>query len=88
MQRVDAHRAGLALGSLIGLIHLLWVFLVAAGWAGALVRLSLKLHFLSVPFTLLSFDASRAAALVTLSAVVGYLVGFVLGSLWNAFRVR
>jgi hypothetical protein len=76
-------RTGLAFGCLVGLAHLLWAGLVAVGAAQVLVDLILRLHFLDVPVRVAPFDIGLAAALVGLTAGVGFVLGAVFAILWN-----
>ncbi len=83
---IHKNKAGLILGSFLGLLHLLWSVLVATGLSQALLDFIFKLHFLNNPFTLQSFDVGTAALLVVMTAVIGYIVGWFLAFLWNKFH--
>lgn len=76
-------RAGAALGAFLGLWHLIWSGLVAAGWAQAVVDFVLWLHFIKLPVAIQPFDIRLAAMLVVLTALVGFVVGWVFAVLWN-----
>jgi hypothetical protein len=76
-------RTGLAFGCLVGLAHLFWAALVAAGGAQFLVDLILRLHFLDVSVRVAPFDAGLAAVLVGLTAGVGFVLGAAFAILWN-----
>lgn len=80
---INPHRAGLVLGTLMGGWHLLWALLVAFGWAQALLNFAFWMHFLNAPFTVARFQAWIAVVLVLVTTSIGYIVGYILGVLWN-----
>jgi len=86
MQELNKNRAGLIFGSFLGLWHLAWSLLVAANLAQTLLDWIYTLHFLNNPFRVAAFDFATAALLVSVTAVVGYIFGWVLALLWNAFH--
>lgn len=82
-QHLNPTKTGLALGGLVGGLHLVWSVLVALGWAQALVNFSLWAHMVSTPFAVKTFDLSTAVTLVAAAAIVGYVVGHVFAFIWN-----
>ena len=85
---VNPHRLGLVLGGLYGLWHLTWSLLVVIGLAKPLLDLVLRLHFLQVTYTVASFNVVTALGLIIVTSAVGYLMGYVLGLLWNRLGPR
>lgn len=83
MNHLNPVKTGLALGKLVGGIHLIWAILIALGWAQALVDFSLWAHMVSSPVTVEAFDFSAAATLVVAAAAVGYAIGYAFAKLWN-----
>ncbi len=83
---MNNHKAGLALGALLGIFHLSWSVLVAAGAAQAILNWIYKIHFLNNPFTVTPFDLGTAATLVLFTAIMGYILGWLLSLLWNALH--
>ena len=77
------HSAGLALGSLLGGMHLLWALLVASGFAQPVMDFIFWLHFIRPVYVIEGFDVARAAGLVALTAAIGYAMGVAFALLWN-----
>ncbi len=76
-------KTGIALGKLFGGVHLVWVILVALGWAQALVNFSMWAHMVSAPTVVQAFDLSAAVTVVLIATLVGYILGYVFGNIWN-----
>lgn len=76
------HRTGLALGTFVGLIHLVWVLVLGLGGSGFITWV-MGMHFISEPITFLTFSWKGGLVLIVLSAVVGYVVGNVFAYIWN-----
>lgn len=84
MSRIDSVWAGFTVGLLAGVGHLAWVALVASGAAPWVMNVLFRLHFIRPPFEIDGFDPSVAAMLVCLSALGGFVAGWLLGVVWNA----
>ncbi|MEK7640820.1 MAG: hypothetical protein AAB389_02390 [Patescibacteria group bacterium] len=82
-QKINSHRLGMVVGSLAGLWHLVWVVLVATGGASILMDFVFRLHFVEPPYAVMEFELGSAILLVALTAIVGYVAGWVLGAIWN-----
>jgi len=80
---IDPNKAGLALGALLGLWHLLWATLIALGWAQPVIDFALWLHMIKPFITVEAFSLGRAAGLVVFTAATGYVFGWVFAVLWN-----
>ncbi|MFA5789349.1 MAG: hypothetical protein WC924_05885 [Candidatus Gracilibacteria bacterium] len=85
---LDGNRAGLILGTFVGGLHLVWSLLVAANWAQPLMDFIFRMHFLSNPYELSTFNLGMASLLVIITFVVGYVCGLVLSFLWNKLMRR
>ena len=81
-------RLGTALGIFAGGIHLVWVILVALGAAQPLVDWILTLHSIKPFYQILPFDLGTAALLVVVTTCVGFVFGFVLGTIWKKVTAR
>lgn len=88
MRHINPTKAGLAVGAVLGLWHLMWVMLVAAGWAGAVLDYVLKLHFIDLQIALAPFDAATAATLVAITFAIGFVFGLVFAVIWNWLAER
>ena len=62
---------GLSLASL----HLVWVLIIATGFAQALIDWIFKLHMLSSPFQVQPFNLGYAATLLLITFLVGCFYG-------------
>ena len=80
---INPHRSGLALGLTFGLIHTAWALLVASGWAQAYIDFIFKLHFIKLDLTIEPFHAGTALLLITITASIGYLIGWTFGLIWK-----
>jgi hypothetical protein len=67
----------------LALCHAFWAVLVATGWAQAILDIIFWAHFISPPYHVVAFDLSRAFVLVSLTFVIGLILGTVGGALWN-----
>lgn len=81
--QVNRTKLGAVLAILLGGGHFVWAALVATGWAQAIMRFIFWMHFLTPPWTVGSFHIGTAAILVLLTATVGFVIGYIVASLWN-----
>ena len=81
--RLQPVRTGLAFGSVVAFAHLIWVALVAIGWAQALLDFILWLHFLKLPIELTPFAWTRAILLVAVTFAAGGAMGALFAVVWN-----
>ena len=80
---INPVKTGLAFGSLVGGLHLLWAILIALGWAQALVNFSQWAHMLSVPVVVGPFDLTAAVTVILVATAIGYVLGYVFAKIWN-----
>jgi thiamine transporter ThiT len=88
MRPVNTIKIGLATGTMLGLLHLVWAALVAAGWGKAVLDFILRLHMIGLDYTVGPFALATAAALVGLTAGIGFVMGLVFALIWNALAAR
>ena len=78
---IGVHSTGLALGCLLGGMHLLWALLVASGFAQPVMDFIFWLHFIRPVYVIEGFNVARAAGLVALTD--GYATGAAFALLLN-----
>jgi hypothetical protein len=88
MRHINPVKAGLSVGIVLALWHLMWVTLVAVGWARPIMDFILKLHFIELRYELAPFVIGTAAALVAITFTIGFLFGLVFALVWNWLTAR
>ncbi|MDO8620146.1 MAG: hypothetical protein Q7R64_02250 [bacterium] len=83
MQNLYAHKVGLVAGGLLALAHAVWALLVFLGLAEPFLDFIMGLHFLNFQFVIDPFSFGNALMLVVVTGIIGYLIGYVGGLLWN-----
>lgn len=83
MRHINVSRTALSVGAVVGLFHLFWALLVAAGWAKGLLDFILGLHFIQLDVQIAPFAIGTAAALVAVTFAVGAVFGLVFALVWN-----
>ena len=84
MNHLNPKKTGLAVGELVGGVHLVWAVLVALGWAQALVNFSQWAHMLSVPVVVVEpFNFTAAITVILVATAVGYILGYAFAKIWN-----
>lgn len=83
MKRIHPHHVGLVFGAFLGLWHLLWAILVALGAAQPVIDFIFNLHMIVPPYRIAAFHAGTAAALVLVTAAIGYSAGLIGALIWN-----
>ena len=83
MRHISPAKAAVAVGSVIGLYHLMWVTIVALGWAKPVLDFILRLHFINLNVAVAPFVFGTAATLVLLTFTLGALFGFIFALVWN-----
>jgi len=76
---------GLTIGFLFGIMHLLWVIVVALGSAQGLADWWDGIHFVSEAHIIAAFSLGTAVIGVVTALVSGYITGYVAAWLLNRF---
>lgn len=84
--KLKKHQAGLALGSLFALLHLLWSAAVGFGWGAAIYSWLLRMHFIELNVAFTPFNWLTALLLVIRAFIAGYLIGLLFSFFWNKFE--
>jgi len=83
LKRIQAHSLGLVFGTFLAILHLLWALLVAVGAAQPVMDFFFRLHMITPPYKIAEFNLGTAAGLVLVTAISGYVAGWVAGHIWN-----
>jgi hypothetical protein len=88
VNRINPHSFGVVFGIFLAVWHALWSLLVWLGAAQPLIDLIFRLHMITPPYKIDAFNLGTAAALVLVTAVIGYVMGWIVGFLWNRLGQR
>jgi len=83
MQKINANKAGLTLGIMGVLLHLLWVILIYLGMAQTILEFVSEMHLIRNQVIVFPFNTGNAAGVVVMSFVVWYIVGYLTAKIWN-----
>jgi hypothetical protein len=87
MNRIKPHSLGLGFGIFLGLWHTTWSLLVFFGAAQWLIDFVFRLHMITPPYKISAFSLGTAAGLVVFTTCTGYVVGLLIGIIWNRCAV-
>ena len=82
-RRINKNKAGIVVGLVTGLWHLMWSLLVAFGAAQAVTNWIFRLHFIQPPYTITAFNVVTAVTLIVVTSMIGFVIGWVFGAIWN-----
>ncbi|HJP68332.1 MAG TPA: hypothetical protein VJ846_05465 [Sphingomicrobium sp.] len=83
MRAISPAKTAFAVGAVVCIYHLIWVALVALGWAKPVMDFVLRLHFIRLQYDIAPFLFSTAAMLLALTFCFGAFFGFVFALVWN-----
>jgi hypothetical protein len=78
-------KLGLTLGIFFGAAHLLWAICILIGIAKPFMDWMLAMHFMVLPWTVLTFNVLHALILVVVTFVCGFIYGWLIGWVWSWF---
>ena len=84
----NPHKVGLVIGALIGGWHFVWSVFVLLGWAQPILDFIFWAHMIQQVYFVKPFDLVAAVALIVITAVIGYIFGFVGAVIWNRLHRR
>ena len=80
---ISPNKVGLVIGALIGGWHLVWSLLVLLGWAQRIIDFIFWAHMIQPVYVVKSFNLLAAITLIVVTAVTGYIFGFIGMVIWN-----
>lgn len=83
MNQVNKNKLGLVVGGASAIMHAVWAAMVFAKVAKPFTGWILGLHFMTFQYSINPFVLTKALMLVVATGIIGYLVGWVSGWLWN-----
>ena len=81
--KLNPSKVALTAGFVLSGWHVVWLLLIVLGFAQPLLDFIFWAHHLNNPYTVASFEITRAILLVVITFAVGYTVGFVASNVWN-----
>jgi len=79
----NPHKVGLVIGALIGGWHFVWSVLVLLGSAQPILDFIFWAHMIKPVYFVKPFDPVAAVTLIVITAVIGYVFGFLGAVIWN-----
>ena len=86
MHKISPKRTGAALGLLVALIHAVWALLILLGCGQWLINTITHLHMIESNAKVLPFNPLTALELIVVTGIIGFIIGGVLASIWNAVQ--
>lgn len=83
MHFIDPRKTGLSFGVFLGGLHLVWSLLVLTGLAQQYLDFIFTLHMLKPVMIVDDFNLVLTIALVLVTGILGYLMGYCFAAIWN-----
>lgn len=80
---VNTNKLGLVFAVLMGGVHVIWSIVVFFGLGQPLLNFIFWAHMVSVPFHVGLFSMTASLSLIAIMSALGYLVGCIVGMVWN-----
>jgi hypothetical protein len=84
--RLSGGKAGLVLAAVMGGWHLCWSILVALRWAQPVIDFVFWMHFIKPVYVVEPFEIQRAAILLVVTSILGFVIGSISAWIWNALH--
>lgn len=88
MNKVHPHDLGFAFGLFMAFFHGVWSLMVALGLAQKFMDFIFDLHMIRPAYHVNPFDLVKMIGLMAITGVIGYIMGWVLGYIWNRYAVK
>ncbi len=88
MNHINEKKVALTLATLMGGLHLVWSILVALHWAQPLLNFIFKVHMIKAVFLVDDFNLGLALLLIIVTAIIGYVVGYIFATIWNKLHSK
>ncbi len=79
----DKHQMGMTFGIVTASLHIIWVIAIITGVADWFMEWALSIHFVEFPYEIIEPTITGTIALVALTFVGGYIIGWLLACVWN-----
>ncbi|MDB5194846.1 MAG: hypothetical protein JWO84_30 [Parcubacteria group bacterium] len=80
---LNPKKTGLTLGLLFAAVHVIWSLIVAFGWGQAVIDFVMWAHMVHATHIVGPFDLAASLTVITLSFLIGFVVGAVFSKIWN-----
>jgi hypothetical protein len=77
------NKVGVVFAAVLGGWHLVWSILVATGLGQSLYDFILWAHMIHMVVTIGPFEPAASITLVIVTAIFGYIIGYIGSSVWN-----
>jgi hypothetical protein len=86
--KTNKHQLGMTFGIVTASLHIIWVIAILTGVADWFMEWALSVHFVEFPYTIIDPTVTGTVALVALTFVGGYIIGWLLACVWNWLEKR
>ncbi len=83
---LNAIKVGMVFAAVTGGFHLAWSMLVFSGWAQPVIDFVFWAHFIKPIYNIEPFESAQAAILLAFTVSVGFALGLLFASVWNALH--
>jgi hypothetical protein len=86
MAKIHRHDVGFVVGAMLSLWHLIWGLMVLTGVAQAFMDFIFKIHMITPPYQVGLFSWKLTLALIVITFIFGYIIGWVFALIWNKYH--